>query len=110
MKVEDYEIFGPVVTVNPYTDTRIHGHRRGDRPRQQLPVRPPERDLHRGPAHRTAGGDRIDVGALIVNDSPTFRVDSMPFGGQKESGLGREGTRYAMEETTDTRLVVPDYS
>ena len=42
----------------------------------------------------------------IVNDVPSFRVDSMPYGGVKESGLGREGIRFAMEDMTEIRLLV----
>ena len=49
--------------------------------------------------------DRIDVGGLMVNDVPTFRVDHMPYGGVKESGFGREGLRYAIEEMTETKLI-----
>jgi len=48
----------------------------------------------------------LDVGGVIVNDSPMFRVDQMPYGGSKESGLGREGVRYAMEAMTEPRLMV----
>jgi glyceraldehyde-3-phosphate dehydrogenase (NADP+) len=48
----------------------------------------------------------LEVGGVIVNDSPTYRVDHMPYGGVKESGLGREGVRYAMEEMTEIRLMV----
>lgn len=48
---------------------------------------------------------RLDVGGVIVNDIPTFRVDHMPYGGNKESGLGREGVRYAMEEMTNIKFV-----
>jgi acyl-CoA reductase-like NAD-dependent aldehyde dehydrogenase len=43
---------------------------------------------------------------VIVNDVPTFRVDNMPYGGVKDSGFGREGIRYAMEEMSETRLIV----
>jgi acyl-CoA reductase-like NAD-dependent aldehyde dehydrogenase len=50
--------------------------------------------------------DRIEVGGLIVNDVPTFRVDHMPYGGVKQSGFGREGLRYAIEEMTELKLVV----
>jgi len=46
------------------------------------------------------------VGGVIVNDIPGFRVDHMPYGGVKESGLGREGVRYAIEELTEMRLLV----
>ena len=49
--------------------------------------------------------DRIEVGGLMVNDVPTFRVDHMPYGGVKESGFGREGLRYAIEEMTELKLV-----
>jgi acyl-CoA reductase-like NAD-dependent aldehyde dehydrogenase len=48
----------------------------------------------------------IEVGGLIVNDVPTFRIDHMPYGGMKSSGFGREGPRYAIEELTELRLVV----
>lgn len=47
----------------------------------------------------------LDVGAVIVNDNPTFRVDNMPYGGIKSSGFGREGIRYAMEEMTEQKML-----
>jgi len=50
--------------------------------------------------------ERLDVGGLIVNDTPTFRLDHMPYGGIKDSGLGREGLRYAMEEMTEMKILV----
>jgi len=50
--------------------------------------------------------EHLEVGALIVNGIPGFRVDSMPYGGVKDSGLGREGVRYTMEEMTEPRLLV----
>jgi len=49
--------------------------------------------------------NEIDVGGLIVNDVSTFRIDHMPYGGVKESGSGREGLRYAIEEMTEMKLV-----
>ena len=52
--------------------------------------------------------DRLEVGALIVNDVNSFRVDQMPYGGAKQSGLGREGMRYAIREMTAERLLVLD--
>ena len=52
-----------------------------------------------------AAFDRIDVGGLMVNDVPTFRIDHMPYGGVKSSGLGREGLRYAIEEMTELKLL-----
>jgi acyl-CoA reductase-like NAD-dependent aldehyde dehydrogenase len=48
---------------------------------------------------------RIHVGGVMVNEVPTFRVDHMPYGGVKGSGLGREGLKYAVEEMTEIRLV-----
>jgi acyl-CoA reductase-like NAD-dependent aldehyde dehydrogenase len=52
--------------------------------------------------------ERLEVGALIVNDVNSFRVDQMPYGGAKQSGLGREGMRYAIREMTTERLLVLD--
>ena len=49
--------------------------------------------------------DEIEVGGLVVNDVPTFRIDHMPYGGVKQSGFGREGIRYAIEEMTEMKLV-----
>lgn len=50
--------------------------------------------------------EQLHVGGVIINDIPTFRVDQMPYGGVKESGLGREGVKYAVEEMTELKLVV----
>lgn len=50
--------------------------------------------------------DALEVGGVIHNDSPLFRVDHMPYGGVKDSGFGREGPRYAYEEMTEPRLLV----
>jgi glyceraldehyde-3-phosphate dehydrogenase (NADP+) len=49
---------------------------------------------------------RLEVGGVIVNDSPAYRVDHMPYGGVKDSGEGREGIRYAIEDMTEPRLLV----
>lgn len=48
----------------------------------------------------------LDVGGVIVNDIPTFRVDNMPYGGVKDSGFGREGLKYAMEDMTELKVMV----
>jgi glyceraldehyde-3-phosphate dehydrogenase (NADP+) len=53
-----------------------------------------------------AAFEGLDVGGVIVNDIPGFRVDHMPYGGVKQSGLGREGVRYAIEELTELKLLV----
>jgi acyl-CoA reductase-like NAD-dependent aldehyde dehydrogenase len=50
--------------------------------------------------------ERLEVGGVIVNDSPAFRVDNMPYGGAKLSGFGREGVRYAIGEMSELRTVV----
>lgn len=50
--------------------------------------------------------DVLDVGGVVVGDVPSFRVDNMPYGGVKDSGLGREGIRYAIEDMTELRLLV----
>jgi glyceraldehyde-3-phosphate dehydrogenase (NADP+) len=48
----------------------------------------------------------LEVGGVIINDVPTYRIDNMPYGGVKDSGLGREGIRYAMEDMTEIRIMV----
>jgi glyceraldehyde-3-phosphate dehydrogenase (NADP+) len=50
--------------------------------------------------------ERLDVGGVILNDIPAYRIDHMPYGGVKDSGLSREGLRYAIEDMTETRLLV----
>ena len=50
--------------------------------------------------------EELEVGGVIINNVPGFRSDTMPYGGIKNSGLGREGVRYAMEEMTEPRLIV----
>jgi acyl-CoA reductase-like NAD-dependent aldehyde dehydrogenase len=60
------------------------------------------RDLY----HAQRAWDELEVGGVVVGDVPSFRVDHMPYGGVKESGFGREGVRFAMEEMTEIRLLV----
>ncbi len=55
-------------------------------------------------AHRAI--DELEVGGVIVNEVPGFRSDAMPYGGVKDSGIGREGPRWAVEEFTVTRMAV----
>jgi acyl-CoA reductase-like NAD-dependent aldehyde dehydrogenase len=50
--------------------------------------------------------EELEVGGVIAGDVPTFRIDSMPYGGTKDSGTGREGVRYAIEEMTERKLLV----
>jgi len=51
-----------------------------------------------------------DVGGLMINDVPIYRIDNMPFGGWKDSGFGREGTRYAMESMSEIKFLVINYA
>jgi len=101
MRVNSAEIFGPVVTVEPYETfdeaLRLINHS--------------QYGLQAGLMTRDAvliqtAFDEIEVGGLIVGDVPTFRVDQMPYGGLKDSGLGREGVRYAIEDMTERKLMV----
>lgn len=57
-------------------------------------------------AHAWSAFEELEVGGVIVNDVPTYRIDHMPYGGSKDSGLGREGIRYAIEDMTDLRIMV----
>ncbi len=50
--------------------------------------------------------ERLEYGSVIINESPSLRIDNMPYGGVKDSGFGREGLRYAMEEMTEIRLMI----
>jgi acyl-CoA reductase-like NAD-dependent aldehyde dehydrogenase len=50
--------------------------------------------------------NELEVGGVIVNDIPTYRIDNMPYGGVKDSGLGREGLRWAIEDMTELRIMV----
>ena len=57
-------------------------------------------------AHAMRAWDRLEVGGVVVGDVPSFRVDNMPYGGVKQSGLGREGVRWAVHDMTEERLLV----
>lgn len=56
--------------------------------------------------HAWSAFAEIEVGGVIINDIPSYRIDNMPFGGVKDSGLGREGIRWAIEDMTELRLMV----
>ena len=57
-------------------------------------------------AHAWTSFNELEVGGVIVNDIPTYRIDHMPYGGVKDSGLGREGLRWAIDDMTELRLMV----
>ena len=101
MKVNCQEIFAPVVTLEPYDD-----YMKALRLINESPY-----GLQAGVFTRDAGRifqafDEIEVGGVIAGDVPSFRIDHMPYGGVKDSGLGREGLRYAIEDMTEPRLLV----
>jgi acyl-CoA reductase-like NAD-dependent aldehyde dehydrogenase len=101
MKVCREEIFGPVTTVTRY-QTFEEALEEVNATEYGLQAGVFTRDIERALlAHR-----EIRVGGLIVNDVSAFRADQMPYGGSKESGYGREGLRYAMEEMTEPRIMV----
>lgn len=56
--------------------------------------------------HAFYAWNEIEAGGVVINDVPSFRVDNMPYGGVKDSGLGREGIRHSMEDMTEIRLLV----
>jgi len=101
LKVVDEEVFGPVLTVHRY-DTWDEALTMADGTRYGL-----QAGVFTDSRARVAEAfARLHVGALVVNDVPTFRVDSMPYGGTRDSGLGREGVRFAIEEMTERKLLV----
>ncbi len=105
MKVEDEEIFGPVLTLNRYSsfDDAV---RRASDSKYGLQGGIFTQDLRRA----FQAIEDWDVGGLIINDVPIYRIDNMPFGGWKQSGTGREGTRYAMDEMSEIKLLVVNYT
>ena len=53
---------------------------------------------------------KLDVGGVLINNVPTFRADNMPYGGLKDSGFGREGVRFAMEEMSELKSLILNIS
>lgn len=95
------EIFGPVMVIDP-VDGVDDGFRRINDSRFGLQAGVFTRDLTVAfRAHR-----ELEVGGVIVGDVPTFRAEQMPYGGVKESGIGREGVRPTMEDYTEVRTMV----
>ena len=99
--VLDDEVFGPVVVVTPVDDA-AHGLRRIEDSRFGLQAGVFTHDLQTAfRAHR-----ELTVGGVVIGDVPTYRSEQMPYGGVKESGVGREGVRSAMEDYTEPRVMV----
>ncbi len=97
----DEEIFGPVVCVRTVTDLDS-AFAEVNRSRYGLHVSVFTRSL----ATAFAAIERLDAGGVVVNEVPGFRADNMPYGGVKDSGAGREGPRFAVEELTVTRMAI----
>ena len=103
MKVCALEIFGPVVTVEKFLEFedaifQVNNSQYG------LQAGVFTNDLK----EINYAFDKLEVGGVIVNDVPTFRVDNMPYGGIKNSGMGREGVKYAIQEMMEPKLLVKD--
>ncbi len=101
MKVNCQEIFAPVVTMEPYDDYS-HALRLINESPYGLQAGIFTRDVNR----IFQAYEELEVGGVIAGDVPSFRIDHMPYGGVKDSGLGREGLRYAIEEMTEPKLLV----
>ena len=101
MKVTCAEVFGPVAILEEVADfgeaiARVNDSTYG----LQAGV------FTDSVANMKRAHDELEVGGIIINNVPGFRLDSMPYGGIKDSGLGREGVKYAMEEMSEPRLLV----
>jgi acyl-CoA reductase-like NAD-dependent aldehyde dehydrogenase len=101
MRVNCQEVFAPVVAVEPYDDFTQALRRVNDSPY----------GLQAGVFTNDAklifkAYEELEVGGVIVGDMSAFRIDHMPYGGIKDSGMGREGLRYAIEEMTERKLLV----
>ena len=100
-RVFSEEVFGPVMTLDPF-DRFEDALERINTGRYGLQAGVFTNDLPRA----LTAFETIDTGAVILNDAPNFRVDPMPYGGIKESGFGREGLEYAIEDMTEPKLLV----
>ena len=103
MKVCRSEVFGPVVTIEKYTDFK----------EGVAAINDSEFGLQAGvftdAVHEiNYAFSNLEVGGVIHNDIPTFRVDHMPYGGIKNSGFGREGVKYAMRDMLEPKLLVKE--
>jgi len=103
MKIWSEEAFAPIVLVEKITNFK----------QAVMAVNDSRYGLQAGVftqnlKHILYAQNHLEVGGLIINESPGFRIDSMPYGGVKDSGLGREGALYAMTDFTEPRLIVLD--
>jgi len=95
------EAFAPLVVVSPFREFSDAVRAVNDS-RYGLQAGVFTNDL----ANAWSAFEGLEVGGVIVNDVPTYRIDHMPYGGSKDSGLGREGIRYAIEDMTELRILV----
>lgn len=100
MKIVAQEAFAPVASVIPYDDFE-EALRLADQTEYGLQVGVFTRDINR--VFQAIKG--LNFGGVIINDTPAFRADNMPYGGNRQSGIGREGVRFAMEEMTNIQMV-----
>jgi len=100
-KLSSEEAFGPVATITRFTDfdaalAEVNDSKFG------LQAGVFTRDLYKA----QKAWNELDVGGVVIGDVPSFRVDNMPYGGVKDSGLGREGIRFAIEDMSEIRNLV----
>lgn len=100
-KVSCQEVFAPIVIINTI-DSVEEGIAHVNDSVYGLQAGVFTNDIHTA----LNAADHIEAGGVIINDIPTFRVDHMPYGGVKQSGIGREGVKYATEEMTELKFVV----
>lgn len=96
-----HEAFGPVAIISTFNDFAAALHEVNDSG-YGLQAGVFTRDIYKA----NLAWDTLEVGGVIIGDIPSFRVDNMPYGGVKQSGIGREGVRWAIEDMTEIRLMV----
>ena len=101
MKIVAEEIFGPLVCVDKYTSLE-QAVEMVNHSKFGLQAGIITRDINKA----LWAAQRIECGGVMINDVPMFRVDQMPYGGVKDSGIGREGVRFAIEDMTELKLMV----
>ncbi len=99
--VMNKEVFGPVAVVEKFTDFKA-AIERVNNSEFGLQAGIFTNNIH----HAFYAWNELEVGGVVINDIPSLRVDNMPYGGVKNSGLGREGIKYAMEDMSEIRLLV----
>ncbi|GJM15666.1 MAG: aldehyde dehydrogenase [Thermodesulfobacteriota bacterium] len=95
------EVFGPVVQIEPYKDFDV-AIEQVNNSRYGLQAGVFTKDMKKAFKAYNA----IEAGGVVINDCPSFRVENMPYGGIKDSGVGREGIKYAIEDMTELKLMV----